>query len=145
MFWEDSLQLISQKYTLRLGDQSMLNILFGFNPDKGLEFPCNMNYMLLFCKFAGCRRDCCKAKVDGVECPEVEQHGIKVLHGASGIFQMNGIIPVGYAIYSEFSKFNYTEDFNGLKRRLSKRVNATQAADGYCIRTYNKHMRNIAP
>lgn len=60
--WEDALELINEKYIFKLSEQSMLNILFSFNSEKGLEFSCNMNYMLIFCQFTKCERDCCKPK-----------------------------------------------------------------------------------
>lgn len=143
--WEDALQLISDVYTFKLGDQGMLNILFGLNPERGLHFPCNLNYMLMFCKFSNCQSECCKPKPDGVECPEVAQYGVKLLHGANGVFRRKYQIPMGYAIYAEFDTFNLSEDINSFKQRLSERVNKTHATDGFCLQTYQKHMTNIAP
>jgi len=144
--WEEALHFIKKEYTLLHGDQSMLNILFSFNPSKGLEFPCNMNYQLLFCKFTDCPHECCKPKPDGVECPEVEEQGIKVLHGASGVFEHENLVPVGYAIYYEFFDFDLYQDFSIFKRRLAKRINKLETTpDSECIRTYNKHMRTIVP
>ncbi|XP_061523368.1 glucoside xylosyltransferase 1 isoform X4 [Phycodurus eques] len=73
--WEELLMPLLQKYKLNItwGDQDLLNIIFHYNPELLLEFPCQWNY----------RPDHC---IYGSNCASAEDNGIYILHGNRGVY-----------------------------------------------------------
>uniref|UniRef100_A0A3B5AJD7 Glucoside xylosyltransferase 1 n=1 Tax=Stegastes partitus TaxID=144197 RepID=A0A3B5AJD7_9TELE len=73
--WEELLMPLLQKYKLNItwGDQDLLNIIFHYNPESLLEFPCQWNY----------RPDHC---IYGSNCASAEEDGIYILHGNRGVY-----------------------------------------------------------
>uniref|UniRef100_A0A3Q1GES4 Glucoside xylosyltransferase 1 n=1 Tax=Acanthochromis polyacanthus TaxID=80966 RepID=A0A3Q1GES4_9TELE len=73
--WEELLMPLLQKYKLNItwGDQDLLNIIFHYNPESFLEFPCQWNY----------RPDHC---IYGSNCASAEEDGIYILHGNRGVY-----------------------------------------------------------
>ncbi|XP_054656338.1 glucoside xylosyltransferase 1 isoform X3 [Dunckerocampus dactyliophorus] len=73
--WEELLMPLLQKYKLNItwGDQDLLNIIFHYNPEFLLEFPCQWNY----------RPDHC---IYGSNCASAESDGIYILHGNRGVY-----------------------------------------------------------
>ncbi|XP_047675304.1 glucoside xylosyltransferase 1 isoform X4 [Tachysurus fulvidraco] len=73
--WSELLMPLLQKYKLNItwGDQDLLNIIFHYNPESLLVFPCHWNY----------RPDHC---IYGSNCAAAERHGVYVLHGNRGVY-----------------------------------------------------------
>ncbi|CAL8338095.1 unnamed protein product [Arctogadus glacialis] len=101
--WEELLMPLLQKYKLNItwGDQDLLNIIFHYNPDYLLEFPCKWNY----------RPDHC---IYGINCASAAQDGVHILHGNRGVFH-NLKQPAFKAVYDairQTNKYSFGADPN---------------------------------
>ncbi|CAL8318533.1 unnamed protein product [Lota lota] len=98
--WEELLMPLLQKYKLNItwGDQDLLNIIFHYNPDYLLEFPCKWNY----------RPDHC---IYGSNCASAEQDGVHILHGNRGVFH-NLKQPAFKAVYDAIRQYSFGADPN---------------------------------
>ncbi|XP_028307240.1 glucoside xylosyltransferase 1 isoform X2 [Gouania willdenowi] len=96
--WDELLMPLLRKYKLNItwGDQDLLNIIFHYNPDFLLEFPCHWNY----------RPDHC---IYGSNCASAEEHGIYILHGNRGVYH-DSKQPAFRAVYEAINKFDFAKD-----------------------------------
>uniref|UniRef100_A0A1A8EIX4 Glucoside xylosyltransferase 1 n=2 Tax=Nothobranchius korthausae TaxID=1143690 RepID=A0A1A8EIX4_9TELE len=96
--WEELLMPLLQKYKLNItwGDQDLLNIIFHYNPEFLLEFPCKWNY----------RPDHC---IYGSNCASAEEDGIYMLHGNRGVYHDHKQ-PAFKAIYEAIKQYPYGSD-----------------------------------
>lgn len=96
--WEELLMPLLQKYKLNItwGDQDLLNIIFHYNPEFLLEFPCHWNY----------RPDHC---IYGSNCASAEEEGVYILHGNRGVFH-DGKQPAFRAVYEAIRKYSFGTD-----------------------------------
>ncbi|XP_068162552.1 glucoside xylosyltransferase 1-like isoform X2 [Antennarius striatus] len=92
--WEELLMPLLQKYKLNItwGDQDLLNIIFHYNPECLLEFPCQWNY----------RPDHC---IYGSNCASAEEDGIYILHGNRGVYH-DRKQPAFRAVYEAIQKIH---------------------------------------
>ncbi|XP_025755484.1 glucoside xylosyltransferase 1 isoform X2 [Oreochromis niloticus] len=93
--WEELLMPLLQKYKLNItwGDQDLLNIIFHYNPESLLEFPCQWNY----------RPDHC---IYGSNCASAEEDGIYILHGNRGVYH-DYKQPAFRAVYEAIKKNDF--------------------------------------
>uniref|UniRef100_A0A1A8IW99 Glucoside xylosyltransferase 1 n=1 Tax=Nothobranchius kuhntae TaxID=321403 RepID=A0A1A8IW99_NOTKU len=96
--WEELLMPLLQKYKLNItwGDQDLLNIIFHYNPEFLLEFPCKWNY----------RPDHC---IYGSNCASAEEDGIYMLHGNRGVYHDHKQ-PAFKAVYEAIKQYPYGSD-----------------------------------
>ncbi|KAM6895911.1 glucoside xylosyltransferase 1-like [Xenentodon cancila] len=96
--WEELLMPLLQKYKLNItwGDQDLLNIIFHYNPEFLLEFPCKWNY----------RPDHC---IYGSNCASAEEDGIYILHGNRGVYH-DYKQPAFRAVYEAIKKYVFGRD-----------------------------------
>ncbi|XP_077355646.1 glucoside xylosyltransferase 1 isoform X2 [Festucalex cinctus] len=96
--WEELLMPLLQKYKLNItwGDQDLLNIIFHYNPELLLEFPCQWNY----------RPDHC---IYGSNCASAEDNGVYVLHGNRGVYH-DRKQPAFRAVYEAIRKYPFGAD-----------------------------------
>ncbi|XP_037099320.1 glucoside xylosyltransferase 1 [Syngnathus acus] len=96
--WEELLMPLLQKYKLNItwGDQDLLNIIFHYNPEFLLEFPCQWNY----------RPDHC---IYGSNCASAEENGIYILHGNRGVYHDHKQ-PAFRLVYEAIRKYSFGAD-----------------------------------
>ncbi|XP_019738627.1 glucoside xylosyltransferase 1 isoform X2 [Hippocampus comes] len=96
--WEELLMPLLQKYKLNItwGDQDLLNIIFHYNPELLLEFPCQWNY----------RPDHC---IYGSNCASAEDNGIYILHGNRGVYHDHKQ-PAFKSVYEAIRKYSFGAD-----------------------------------
>ncbi|XP_026996657.1 glucoside xylosyltransferase 1 isoform X3 [Tachysurus fulvidraco] len=120
--WSELLMPLLQKYKLNItwGDQDLLNIIFHYNPESLLVFPCHWNY----------RPDHC---IYGSNCAAAERHGVYVLHGNRGVYH-DDKQPAFRAVYEAVRKFPFGEDANKfLLKPLEEKLK--QTLHTYCGRS----------
>lgn len=109
--WHELLMPLLHKYKLNItwGDQDLLNIIFHYNPESLLVFPCQWNY----------RPDHC---IYGSNCVAAEQHGIYILHGNRGVYH-DDKQPVFRAVYDVIQKYPFGGDaVHGLLLPLEEKL-----------------------
>lgn len=129
--WADLLMPLLNKYKLNItwGDQDLLNIIFHYNPETLLVFPCHWNY----------RPDHC---IYGSNCPPAEQHGAYILHGNRGAYH-DDRQPAFRAVYDVIQQFVFDEDLErGLLVPLEQKLRSAEHT--YCGRVphiFTKRLR----
>ncbi|KAK7913627.1 hypothetical protein WMY93_013838 [Mugilogobius chulae] len=121
--WEELLMPLLQKYKLNItwGDQDLLNIIFHYNPEFMLEFPCQWNY----------RPDHC---IYGSNCASAEEEGVYILHGNRGVFH-DGKQPAFRAVYEAIQKYTFgTDPVSGLLDPLEEQLLKTTHT--YCGKSH---------
>jgi len=86
---------------IKWADQDILNIFFAFRPHLFTPIPCRWNYRTEFC------RD--KPNI----CPDVQKHGIYLLHGSRGVFDKDDAakwaLPEFRKVFEAFNKYDVIE------------------------------------
>lgn len=130
--WEELLMPLLQKYKLNItwGDQDLLNIIFHYNPESLLEFPCQWNY----------RPDHC---IYGSNCASAEEDGIYILHGNRGVYH-DYKQPTFRAVYEAIKKYTFgTDPVTSLLEPLEEELLKTTHT--YCGKShtlFTKRLRN---
>ncbi|XP_029969313.1 glucoside xylosyltransferase 1 [Salarias fasciatus] len=129
--WEELLMPLLQKYKLNItwGDQDLLNIIFHYNPESLLEFPCQWNY----------RPDHC---IYGSNCASAEEDGIFILHGNRGVYH-DYKQPAFRAVYEAIKKYAFGADpltslLDPLEAQLS------QTTHTYCGKSHTLLTKRLA-
>ncbi|XP_073798549.1 glucoside xylosyltransferase 1 isoform X4 [Danio rerio] len=129
--WSDLLMPLLNKYKLNItwGDQDLLNIIFHYNPESLLVFPCHWNY----------RPDHC---IYGSNCAAAEQHGIYILHGNRGVYH-DDKQPAFSAVYNAIQQYAFEDDLlHGLLDPLEEKLKSSEHT--YCGRVrhiFTKRLR----
>ncbi|KAM9327587.1 glucoside xylosyltransferase 1-like isoform 1-T1 [Pholidichthys leucotaenia] len=129
--WEELLMPLLQKYKLNItwGDQDLLNIIFHYNPESLLEFPCQWNY----------RPDHC---IYGSNCASAEEDGIYILHGNRGVYH-DYKQPAFRAVYDSIKKYTFgTDPVTSLLDPLEEELLKTTQT--YCGKSYTLFTKTLA-
>ncbi|XP_037552084.1 glucoside xylosyltransferase 1 [Nematolebias whitei] len=131
LLWEELLMPLLQKYKLNItwGDQDLLNIIFHYNPDFLLEFPCKWNY----------RPDHC---IYGSNCASAEEDGVYILHGNRGVYH-DYKQPAFRAVYEAIRKYSFgTDPVASLLRPLEEEL--LKATHTYCGKSHTLFTKRLA-